>query len=274
MKISAIMPTYNRGNLIENSIESIYRQEVVPDELIVVDDGSTDNTKEVVDKLRKRYKNIRYFYRNKKKWENPCVPLNIGIKKAKYELIVFCLSDIVHIGNTIKFMKYKHEQRDLQYIIGSTLYWMGKDVKVSKELWKTPEKITEIDCVVEWNHKLYTKDNQIVCQHDLYTSNIASCRREHLIKVGGFDEELTEFYGHEDSEITQRLLNMYVDKNTGLSKFKLIRDNSIKGIHQYHERPPKDMVAGSKIQANKVIKKIKDNQYYCEANVGKEWGKL
>ena len=52
------MPTYNNGKYIKQAIESIYAQKYDNIEIIVIDDGSTDNTKE----LLKQYKDIKYFY--------------------------------------------------------------------------------------------------------------------------------------------------------------------------------------------------------------------
>lgn len=64
--ITFITPTYNREDLIKNSILSVINQKKdIPfeRELIIIDDGSTDNTKEIVEKYRKEYpENIQYFY--------------------------------------------------------------------------------------------------------------------------------------------------------------------------------------------------------------------
>ena len=58
--ISIIMPTYNRAKYIEKALDSIKRQTFKDYEIIVVDDGSTDNTKEIVE----QYEEIRYIYQD------------------------------------------------------------------------------------------------------------------------------------------------------------------------------------------------------------------
>ena len=47
-RISVIIPSYNRAHLVAEAIESVLNQTLTDSELIVVDDGSTDNTEDVV----------------------------------------------------------------------------------------------------------------------------------------------------------------------------------------------------------------------------------
>lgn len=88
-KISVIIPTYNRGNLISNSIKSVLNQTFKNLEVIVVDDGSTDNTKEEVDKINDD--RLRYIKLNKNLGGSNA--RNIGIKNATGQLISFQDSD-------------------------------------------------------------------------------------------------------------------------------------------------------------------------------------
>lgn len=86
-KVSVIIPTYNRSQYLRNSIDSVLNQSYQDFELIVVDDGSTDDSKEVLSKFNGR---IRYFYQ-----ENMGVSAarNKGIREAKGEYIAFLDSD-------------------------------------------------------------------------------------------------------------------------------------------------------------------------------------
>lgn len=56
-KVSVVIPTYNRENLLPETIESVLAQTYRDFEIIVIDDGSTDNTREVISAFP-----IRYFY--------------------------------------------------------------------------------------------------------------------------------------------------------------------------------------------------------------------
>lgn len=87
--ISVIVPTYNRADLISETIESILNQTYKNFELIIVDDGSTDNTEEVI----RKFKDSRIKYIKTDNWGGPARPRNIGIKKARGEYIAFCDDD-------------------------------------------------------------------------------------------------------------------------------------------------------------------------------------
>ena len=88
-KVSIIIPTYNRANYIIETIESIQRQTYPNREIIIIDDGSDDNTEELISKIKnekiKFYKVVRAGIVGKLK--------NIGLQKASGELIAFLDSD-------------------------------------------------------------------------------------------------------------------------------------------------------------------------------------
>jgi len=87
-KVSVIIPTYNRADLLSRAIESVLNQTFKCFELIIVDDASTDNTKEVVEEIQKRDQRIRYIRLDKNSGA-PAHPRNVGIQNAKGEYIAF-----------------------------------------------------------------------------------------------------------------------------------------------------------------------------------------
>ena len=87
--VSVIMPTYNRGYIISRAINSILAQTCRDFELIIIDDGSTDNTKEVVSKFDD--KRIRYIQHEKNR--GLCAALNTGINACGGGYIAFLDSD-------------------------------------------------------------------------------------------------------------------------------------------------------------------------------------
>lgn len=86
-KISVIIPTFNSGKYIKEAIESVLRQTYKDLEIIVCDDGSTDDTKKVLERYSEK---IRYFFQ---KNNGPAAARNKGIEHAKGEFIAFLDAD-------------------------------------------------------------------------------------------------------------------------------------------------------------------------------------
>lgn len=96
---SIIMPTYNRGKTISNAIDSIINQTYKNFEIIIIDDGSTDNTEEII----KNYSDSRLIYL---KTENGGVSKarNLGLLKKKGEYTFFLDSDNTWKKNYLEVM--------------------------------------------------------------------------------------------------------------------------------------------------------------------------
>ena len=87
MKVSVIIPTFNRAHTLPRALESVMAQTERDIEVIVVDDRSTDDTKELV----KRYKGVKYVLN--KHVQGPAGARNQGLEKASGEYIAFLDSD-------------------------------------------------------------------------------------------------------------------------------------------------------------------------------------
>ena len=88
-KISVIIPTYNREKLIVKSVKSVLRQTIKNIEVIVVDDGSSDNTEEALKKIKD--KKLKYIKLSKN--SGACKARNVGISESIDKYIVFHDSD-------------------------------------------------------------------------------------------------------------------------------------------------------------------------------------
>jgi glycosyltransferase involved in cell wall biosynthesis len=87
LTVSVIMPAYNRADLIEEAIDSCLNQTQVPDEIVVVDDGSTDNTAEVLAKYGRPVVVVRQSN------QGVAAARNTAIAKATGDVFVFLDSD-------------------------------------------------------------------------------------------------------------------------------------------------------------------------------------
>ena len=105
--VSIITPTYNCGKYISETIESVINQTYKNWEMIIIDDCSTDNTKNVVEKYQKSYSNITYKILDKN--SGAAIARNTAIKMARGKYIAFLDSDDLWENNKLEkqicFMK-------------------------------------------------------------------------------------------------------------------------------------------------------------------------
>ena len=103
--VSVVIPTYNRANLIARSIRSVLEQTVEPLEVIVVDDGSKDDTKKVIEEMNEP--KVKYIYQEN---GGAASARNRGVQECKGDWIAFHDSDDVwHADKLEKQLKYLKE---------------------------------------------------------------------------------------------------------------------------------------------------------------------
>lgn len=139
--ISVIMLTYNRAQFLDRSIPSFLNQTFKNAELLIIDDGSNDDTFNVVSRYMASYENIRYMRHSNRK-----IPLsrNVGIKAASGKYIAFLDSDdeykMDYLEKRIEFMQ-SHPEVDL--VEGGVIIVGDPYVKDKNDLTK---KIHLSDC--------------------------------------------------------------------------------------------------------------------------------
>jgi len=127
MKISVIIPTYNRAVLLEKTIHSVLNQTQEVNEIIIVDDGSTDNTKEMLNNLSND--KINYIFQ-----ENSGVSKarNTGIAMSKNEWICFLDSDDIWHENKIEKQIHFHKNNPHIFFSHTDELWIFND-KIIKQ---------------------------------------------------------------------------------------------------------------------------------------------
>jgi glycosyltransferase involved in cell wall biosynthesis len=99
--VSIIIPTYNRASLLQETLRSVYNQTYQNWECIIVDDGSTDNTCDIIAPFISKSRRFKFFLRGEKlKGGNTC--RNIGISKSSGEFLYFFDSDDVMYPNLLE----------------------------------------------------------------------------------------------------------------------------------------------------------------------------
>lgn len=90
IKVSIIVPVYNTEKYLDKCLSSLVNQELKDVEIIIVNDGSTDNSAKIIESYLKKYANIKSFFQENK---GQSAARNLGISKSSGEYIGFVDSD-------------------------------------------------------------------------------------------------------------------------------------------------------------------------------------
>lgn len=190
--ISVIMPCYNNGQYIAQAIESVLAQTYDNCELVIVNDGSTDNSEEVIMRYAESDGRIRYFWQENR---GASAARNYGVQEASGKYICFLDADDWLASECLRQAMdiFKKEPN-------CRLYYLKSEI-VDEE---TGEKTIWIGGSNNYRNVLiYGMDVKYVI------------RREDFLNIGGFDEEMKKL-GFEDWEFNVRFL--YRNNNVITSK--------------------------------------------------------
>lgn len=191
--VSVIIPTYNRANLIERAIRSVQCQTYEDFEIIVVDDGSTDGTKEVVQGIDDE--RIKYIKSPVNRGQANA--RNIGIRRAKGKYIAFQDSDDVWLSEKLEKQVKVLEQADETVGMVYTMFQYQNGQENDARPYPPKELSLDIKRGFIFPH--------------LFAGNLVGMptvliRREIIDKVGMFD---TKFSCLEDYEWVLRIAKRY-----------------------------------------------------------------
>jgi glycosyltransferase involved in cell wall biosynthesis len=176
--VSVIIPTYNRAKYIVSAMDSVFKQIYRPIELIVIDDGSTDDTAEVVKSWEQSidqepWFTFQYIFQDN---QGATVARNLGLKIAKGEYIQFLDSDDILYPE--KFM-FQIEYLQLNPKVSSVLcysHYLSADLK---------------NCIgtAFWSTKAVSDSILFIIQNDVPIHSFLH-RKDLLERIGGFTEGL------------------------------------------------------------------------------------
>lgn len=110
--ISVIIPVYNGKKYLQEAIATVINQTYKPLEIIVVDDGSTDNSKQII----ARFPDIKYIYQEN---QGVAVARNTGIAEAKGEYIALLDQDDLWAKNKLQTqVNYLDNHQEIDYVLG------------------------------------------------------------------------------------------------------------------------------------------------------------
>lgn len=236
--VSVVIPTYNREQLLPRAIESVLSQSVPCDEIIVVDDGSDDNTMRFLD----RYKNnkvadLRLIIQENK---GPSAARNVGIREARNRTIAFLDSDD-HWHKKKLEIQYKQLMTNREYLVSHTKEkWLRRGIHLNQKRKHIPRHGYIFDhclqlCAVGMSTVMVKKelfeeigyfDESFRCCED-YDLWLRASNRFHFLLI---DKPLTVKEGGREDQVSYRY-RIGMDELRIKSIKKLLDDNSLDEAH-------------------------------------------
>lgn len=240
-RISIITPAYNSGFFIEETYKSILAQTYTNWEWIVLDDGSTDNTSEIVKNIAEKEARVSYYFQENGRQGKA---RNHAIGKAKGEFLAFLDADDLWVANKLEkqLETFQVENCDLVYTSGSIF----------------KNTISEIQKEVEIEVGLQNNNELIIKQLFGYSLPILSVlvKTEWVKKVGGFDENL-QVQNAEDYQLWLKLNDAGV-KMFGLNeKLFYYRQHPNQATASDSLALPQSIVAISRAEISSVSNTVK-----------------
>lgn len=184
-KVSIVTPTYNRSQYIDGLVRTVFAQTYPDFELIIVDDGSQDDTRAVVEKhIAAHPQRIRYFYQEN---QGSAAARNRGIREAKGEIIAFLDSDDEWFPEFVT--------RVVNALAAGTHQWAvtaARKVTVDADGNEHDAVIETVD--IQRHRELFDRElsvyDSLIVGNYLGGASRVAATREALVSVGGFREDL------------------------------------------------------------------------------------
>ena len=233
-RISVLIPSYNHGRFIEEAIRSVWSQDYPDMELVVVDDGSTDDSREVIARLAMESP-IR-MQAIEQQNAGICRTLNRALSVSSGRIIAILASDDVMVAGRLKEeIKYFDNSETLK-----VLFTNGKfqsNGKCFGDLHKPIKRFLKRGIADMRRHLLSTAPG--------FYSQARLIKREFLVELGGFDEET----GSDDWSLHIRMFQALKTQ----SEYQFIdRVSFFYRVHQNQMHKANDFMSSMK---RKVIRK-------------------
>jgi len=217
-KCSLIITTYNWPDALEKVLQSVAWQSVLPDEILIADDGSSPTTSDIVRLAKKTFPvNIKYFWQEDIRKRKTRIN-NIAIANAEYEYLIFIDHDIILHP---KFIEDHLSLAKPGCFINGSRFLVNRQ---STEVLLAKEKITPLDlaklkgsntlnkiripALMAYLGDRYQTKNDMA--HVVRGCNMAAWKKD-LFAINGYDERY-QGWGREDSDLAIRLFNNGVKK--------------------------------------------------------------
>ena len=226
MKVSVIIPTYNGAHKLPGIFKALKAQSFKGFELVVVVDGSTDNTKEVLAQYQKEFQNVKVVYQEN---GGRAKVRNTGAKETSGDLLIFFDDDMMPKTDCLSEHIKHHQAFPYTILTGASI----DRVENSTDFQKYKSYLTQ-----KWSKGLIAIGNKPLHKKSLFiTAANFSIAKNLFFQLQGFDEQLTDA---EDFDLAVRAnqqgINLFYDHSAFAWHADPITGKSyIKRLRQYRK---------------------------------------
>lgn len=269
MKISVIIPVYNRLQHLRASVLCLMKQKVMPDELIISDDGSSEKVLDYIGDLIEKVKfKIIHVYQEDKGFRKTRA-LNNAVRVSTGSFLIFCDQDLIFGEDYIEKMKNSCAKENfIMGVAGLTTENEKKEIlkKLEKETYTESIKNVSKECFEEIEKRKNKEKIRILLKklkikkRGLKLVGMSyGLFKENYLKINGYDEKYQN-WGNEDDDFGNRLTVL------GLEGKVLNTENPL--LHLWHYFDPTKKQDGNDEYYYKVKKIIfKEKKYRCEYGI-------
>lgn len=231
-KVSIIVPVYNVEVYLEKCLDSLVNQTLKDIEIIIVNDGSPDNSQKIIDKYQKKYKNIKAYLKENGGLSDA---RNYGIKKANGEYLSFVDSDD-YIDTTMLEKMYKLAKKEnLDLVVCNTINIddTGNGIEINSNYNYSDDTIKNyllsppMACIRIYKKELF---KNIKFKKGIYYEDLELTPKlvKYTKKIGFIDEGLYYYYQRVGSIMKQKEFN-----NKLLDIFDVLETNKLELLKEY-----------------------------------------
>jgi len=251
--VSIIIPTYNRAHLIEETLNSIIIQSYKNWECIIIDDGSSDNTLDLLELYVLKDSRFKYYSRPNKIKKGVTACRNYGYKLSKRDYVCWFDSDDIMPVDSLKDRIEILKKNDFDFVLGKIMNF-------------------NVDCNILFDEKKSSLNNipvnpagEYIYGNFWFQTSVPIFKKRFLDKFNRhFDENLTY---HDEAEFFVRLLLnnpnfIYVDSVVTLRRIHL--DSLRVGVNTLEKS---EKILFDQYGYFKIWKSFKKNKYYYDEKI-------
>ncbi|RMT80707.1 glycosyltransferase [Pseudomonas viridiflava] len=251
--VSIIAPCYNAEQFLEAAIESIFAQDYENFEVIIVDDGSTDNSIAMLEALQSQYTFQLYTQAN----QGVSAALNHGLKYAKGVYVSTPDLDDIMLPSSVSVRARYLDQHPIVGCVGALISYMDRDGNETKRQSR--------------NYIERLKFDDVLRGAVVVGAPVALYRREAIRDANGYDPEIRvqdfqmtlriAFQGYEIHVIPEVVTRYRRHPNNLSRKYKVLLEADLKTIEPYRDH--RDYQRGRTCIVNKALKyaAVADKRY-------------